>query len=130
MTNSEINEFLGEFDHYDPKQELIEKLENLQRSLDIAMQPLMKPVLKSNYIKDELIDYVFDSTCKLPYIHKLVLVYMIHNYDEDISHSVQDIIDATGLSSASVKRALGALRGSIIRHPLYTGYTYNPEKFK
>ena len=128
MTNSELNEFLGEFDDY--RTELIEKLETLQHTMNVAMQPLLKPVLKTDYRKDELIDYVFDSTCNLPYIHRLVLVYMIHNYNEDMSHSVQDIMDATGLSSASVKRALSGLKGSIIRHPLMTGYTYNPEKFK
>lgn len=126
MTQSELNEFLGS---WDAKQGLVEKLETLQKTLEYAMQPFFEPKLKSDSRKDELIDRILNPQCGRPYIHRLVLVYMIHNYDVNTSHSVLDIMSATGLSSASVKRALGGLKGWIIRHPLRTGYTYNPERF-
>ena len=126
MTQSELNEFLGS---WDAKQGLVEKLETLQKTLEYAMQPLFEPKLKSDSRKNELIDYVFEPSSNLPHIHRLVLVYMIHNYDEDMSISVKDIQEGTGLSSASVKRAISALKTTIIRHPHMTGYTFNPEKF-
>jgi len=128
MTNTELNEFLGDL-NFD-RDEIVGKLERLQKSLDQAMQPLLVPRLNKTYRKAELIDYIYESN--LGWASRSVAIYLIHNYDEDMSHSVEDMCQALDVSTSTVKRALRFLMdngSSVIRHPYLTGYTWNPEKF-
>ena len=128
MTNSEINEFLGS---YDAKQELVEKLETLQKTLEHAMQPLFEPKYKEDDHRSEAAAHLGALEGLSP--HAISLGYLIVcealvsqgcNLEEDENAAVvkqvevkpyqfrfqlQHLADLSGWSLTTVKRHIHQL---------------------
>lgn len=120
MTNSEINEFLGS---WDAKQELVEKLETLQKTLEHAMQPLFEPKYKEDkdihdmymdenywageFVKSVIKENEFDlSPVERAIMSTLIAQYFVVEAGQVVEFSIKGLAKVTGWSTTTIKRAL------------------------
>ena len=141
MTNSELNEFLGDFDYTN---ELVEKLETLQQTLEQAMQPITPKYKedRSQRLKILLNMSMRDGDKDLNPHEKSILNALrwqkvVNAYELDwkpsningsnkLRFKLKDLEGPTGWSSTTIKRNVKSLiaKGDIQRDPHTNGY-YN-----